>query len=176
MENFEANIITGPPVYVRKKFCYVGHATTTYSVEQAASIVDYIGQKFDSDHSLPFAVRLVEGGELVLIAEDNGEFACGEILSSCLKSLEGFNVIVCVSKKVSGLFVTDMVQSQKHKAVKEAATKVLELLRNQLVAPPKRTGNDSVSGESVKSQQSYLSFEDKRVDLSLVSIEPQRKK
>lgn len=121
-------IFTGPPVYVRKQVSYIGHATTTYSVEQAITIIDYIGQREKSDHCLPFAVRLVEGGEMIAISEDNGEFASGELLAACLKKVEGFNILVCVSRKVENLFVTDMVQTQKHRAIKEAASKVLELL------------------------------------------------
>lgn len=63
---------------------------------------------------------------------DNGEFACGEILKTCLTKVEGFNVLVCVSRHVDGMFVTDMVQAQKHRAVKEAASKALELLKAHL--------------------------------------------
>lgn len=66
-----AEIISGPPVYVRRKFYYTGHATTTYSVDQASTIIDLIGSKTRSDHCLPFAVRLVEGGEMISIAEGN---------------------------------------------------------------------------------------------------------
>lgn len=62
-------IITGPPVYVRRQVYYTGYATTTYSVEQASTIIDFIGNKTGCDHCLPFAVRLVEGGEMISIAE-----------------------------------------------------------------------------------------------------------
>ncbi|KAJ1416705.1 hypothetical protein B484DRAFT_401075 [Ochromonadaceae sp. CCMP2298] len=131
--DFDPNsIITGPCVYVRKKFCYVGHATTAYSVDNAANIVDYIGEKTGCDHCLPFAVRLVEGGEIVKFSEDNGEFACGDVLGSCLDKVQGFNVLVCVSQQVQGMFVTDMMQPQKLRAVKEAAAQVLEILKEQL--------------------------------------------
>jgi hypothetical protein len=64
-----ADIITGPPVYVRRQVYYTGHATTTYSVEQASTIIDFIGSKTGCDHCLPFAVRLVEAGEMIFIAE-----------------------------------------------------------------------------------------------------------
>jgi hypothetical protein len=63
------DIVTGPPVHIRKKLSYTGHATTTYSVEQASTIIDYIGTKTGCDNCLPFAVMLVEGGELISIAE-----------------------------------------------------------------------------------------------------------
>mmetsp|Transcript_28493 Transcript_28493/g.47868 ORF Transcript_28493/g.47868 Transcript_28493/m.47868 type:complete len:262 (-) Transcript_28493:145-930(-) len=128
-----AQIITGPPVYIRKNFSYSAHCTTTYSVEQAANIIDHIGRKTECETTLPFAVRLVEGNELVSIAEDNGEFACGEVLNRCLDRVQGFNVLVCVSQHVGGMFVTDMVQSQKLRAVKDAAIKALDILKEQLV-------------------------------------------
>jgi hypothetical protein len=55
---------------------------------------------------------------------DNGEFACGDVLGSCLDKVQGFNVLVCVSQQVQGMFVTDMMQPQKLRAVKEAAAQV----------------------------------------------------
>ena len=118
-KNYEnATIITGPPVYIRKKFAYIAHATTTYSVEHSATVIDHISEKTGCPN-LPFAIRLIEGNEMISIAEDNGEFACGEVLSKCLNKMDGYNVLVCISKKVSGMFVTDMVQCQKHHAVME---------------------------------------------------------
>jgi hypothetical protein len=126
------NIVKGPPVYIRKKLYYQAYASTTWSVEQATNIIDYIGQKSDSDDCLPFAVKLIENGQLISIAEDNGEFACGQVLERCLKKLEGFNVLVCVTRTVKGCFPTDMVQCQKLHAVKEAAEKALELLHKHL--------------------------------------------
>lgn len=132
MEFDHTTIVSAKPVYVRKQFGYIGHAANTFSVEQAVSIIDYIGQKFDSDDCLPFAVSLVEGEELVSIAEDNGEFAAGDILAECLKELEGYNVLVCVTKKVKGCFVTDMVQGQKHRVIKEAADAAIECLLKKL--------------------------------------------
>lgn len=128
------NIVSGPPVYVRQKFFYVGHACTTYSVEQAISIMDYIGQITKSDDCLPFAVALVENGELIAVSEDNGEFGAGDILASALKKFEGFNVLVCVSKHVSNCFVSDMFQAQKHRAVKDASSRALDILYSQLVS------------------------------------------
>jgi hypothetical protein len=128
----QSNICNGPPVHVRKKLSYTGHASTTYSVDQAISIIDWIGKTYESDECLPFAVSLSEAGELICIAEDNGEFASGEILSNCLKKIEGYNILVCVTRQVKGFFVTDMVQNEKHKAIKDAALKALELLLKSL--------------------------------------------
>lgn len=127
------NIISGPPVYVRRRFSYIGHASTTYSVEQAISIMDYIGQRTESDDCLPFAVALVENGEMVAVSEDNGEFGAGDILASALKKVEGFNVLVCVSRHADGCFVTDMFQGEKHRAIKDACAKALDILYAQLV-------------------------------------------
>lgn len=130
------NIIEGPPVYIRRQLYYQAYASTTFSIEQATNLIDYIGTQVDSDDCLPFAVKLIENDEIIAVAEDNGEFGCGAVLSRCLKRLDGFNVLVCVARKVKGAFVADMVQSQKLHAVKEAADKALELLHKQL------TGSD----------------------------------
>ena len=130
------NIVQGPPFYVRKQVYYQGWAATTWSIEQATNIIDYIGQKADSEDCLPFAVKLIQNNELISIAEDNGEFGCGNVLSRCLKKLDGFNVLVCVTRRVKGFFVADMVQTQKLHAVKEAGDRALELLHKQL------TGSD----------------------------------
>ena len=137
------SIISGPSVYVRKKFSYIGHASTTYSVEHAISIMDYIGQRTESDDCLPFAVALVENGEMVAVSEDNGEFGAGDILASALKKVEGFNVLVCVSRHADGCFVTDMFQGEKHRAIKDACAKALDILYAQLV----NNGDSSSPGE-----------------------------
>lgn len=133
-----ANIVQGPPVYIRKQVYYQGYASTTWGIAQATNIIDFIGCKTDSDDCLPFAVKLIENNELISVAEDNGEFACGKVLEKTLKKLDGYNVLVCVARKVKGAFVVDMVQGQKLHAVKEAAEKALELLHKQL------TGGDLI--------------------------------
>ena len=75
-----SQIITGSPVYIRRKLSYTGHASTVYCVEQALAIVEYIGKKTRSEKSLPYAISLVENGRFVSIIEDNGEFGCGKLL------------------------------------------------------------------------------------------------
>jgi hypothetical protein len=128
-----SNVVKGPPVYVRKQVYYQAYASTTFSIQQATNIIDWIGQKSDSDDCLPFAIKLIENSEIISIAEDNGEFGCGNILAKCLKKLDGYNVLVCVSRKVKGCFVTDMIAcTQKHHMIKEAAEKAIELLHKQL--------------------------------------------
>lgn len=127
------NIISGPPVYLRRKVSYQGHAITIYGVEQATTILDYIGNKMDSEEILPFAIRLVESGELIVMSDDNGEFGSGDILSRCLKKLHGYNVMICVSRNVKGCFVTDILQPQKLHAIKDAADKVINLLQIHLL-------------------------------------------
>ena len=83
---------------------------------------------------------------MVSIAEDNGEFSGGAILAECLKKKEGYNILVCVSRSVSGCFVTDMVQSQKHRAVKEAASRALAKLFDRLTSHLKTDyENESIS-------------------------------
>jgi hypothetical protein len=130
-----SNIITGEPVYLRKKFCYVGYASTTYSVDQAVSIIDYIGHKTQSEDFLPYAITLLEGGEMISIAEDNGEFSCGEVVGNCLKKIEGLNILVCVSRRVEGCFVSDILQGQKTRAVRDAATNALKSLIQKVMNP-----------------------------------------
>jgi hypothetical protein len=129
------NIVSGEPVFIRKQMCYTGHASTTYSVEQAVAIIDWIGQSTNSEDFLPYAITLVEGGEAISIAEDNGEFTCGEIVGTCLKKIEGLNILVCVSRKTTGCFVADMLQSQKPRAVRDAATNALKALIRELKNP-----------------------------------------
>ncbi len=158
-------IFSGPPVFVRKQVSYTGHATTTYSVEQAITIIDYIGQKYKSDFCLPFAVRLIEGGEMISVAEDNGEFACGELLTNCLKKMEGFNILVCVSRHVDNCYVTDMIQGQKHRAVRDAATKALDLLYASLTA---KNNHNPVSPED------SLQFDINQLDINIPNLVPSR--
>lgn len=82
---------------------------------------------------------------------------------------------MCVSRKVGGLFVTDMVQDQKHRAVQEAATKALELLRDHLTS--KRSDDSSqlvsrstVSGMNSLREDSLLSLQ--RFKLEVPVLEP----
>ena len=137
------NIVSGEPVFVRKQLCYTGHASTTYSVEQAVAIIDWIWQNTNSEDFLPYAITLVEGGEAISIAEDNGEFTCGEIVGTCLKKIAGLNILVCVSRKTTGCFVADMLQPQKPRAVRDAATNALKALIRELKNPTIRKKMDS---------------------------------
>ena len=109
-----------------KKVVYTGHASSIYSVDNAVEILDFISEKTDSEDVLPFALRLVENGEVIQIAEDNGEVACGELLSTVLNGYEGYNVLVCVSRQVEGCYVSEMVQHFKLRCVKEAAVSALD--------------------------------------------------
>ena len=84
-----------------KKCSYVGHATAVYSVEHAINILDEIGQMFDSDDVLPFAIRLVEGTELIQLGDDNGEFGASNVITGCFNKLDGYNILVAVSRRVS---------------------------------------------------------------------------
>ena len=119
------NIVSGAPIRM-KKVTYTGYASSIYSVENAVEILDYISEKTDSEDVLPFAIRLVEHGAVVQIAEDNGEIACGELLSTLLNGYEGYNVLVCVSRKVEGCYVSEMIQNFKLRVIKEAAISALD--------------------------------------------------
>jgi hypothetical protein len=121
----------GDPIKLRK--CeYTGHATTIYSVDHAISVLDEIGELFDSDDCLPFALRMVEGSELIQLADDNGEFGASQIISSCLGKLDGYNILVTVTVKINGCFNPDMVQNRKLPVIRTAALNVIEHMRNHL--------------------------------------------
>ena len=137
-------VFSSPEVRLNARVSFTGHATTVYSVEQAIEVLDWIGARVDSEDCLPFAVTLVENGELISMSEDNGEFASGELLSESLNGLDGFNALVCVSRKVSGMYPSDMVQAQKLRCIRAAAVKALELLYDHL--RPGGAGNGDPAG------------------------------
>ena len=129
----QAPIFSSPEIKVGNgKVSFTGHATTIYSVDQAIEVLDWIGAKMDSEDCLAFAATLVENGELISIAEDNGEFGAGELLSEALNGLDGFNALVCVSRKCTGMFPSDMVQAQKLRCIRAAGVTALELLYDHL--------------------------------------------
>ena len=126
-------VFSSQPFYAGQKLSYQAHATTTYSAEQAIDILDIIGKSLDSDDCLPFAMNLVDGSEVVSIGEDNGEFGAGDMLAKSLQDLDGFNTLVCVSRKVAGVYVTEMSQPLKMKAMKAAVMESLGMLYQHLV-------------------------------------------
>ena len=144
-DDIERNIVSGVPVRL-KKVVYTGHASSIYSVDNAVEILDFISEKTDSEDVLPFALRLVENGEVIQIAEDNGEVACGELLSTVLNGYEGYNVLVCVSRQVEGCYVSEMVQHFKLRCVKEAATSALDNIFLQF--NPRSASSESKEGAS----------------------------
>eukprot|EP01031_Cornospumella_fuschlensis_P031671 gene31671-38275_t len=129
-----ANIISGPIIRACPQVTYQGHACTAISVEQATEIIDYISQKFDSEDCAPFAIRLVEAGELLSLQQDNGEFMCASLVGNALKRLDGYNSMLCVTRKIKGCFVDEMIYAQKRGAVKLAAEKAADLLLDTLTA------------------------------------------
>eukprot|EP00981_Chlorochromonas_danica_P015596 scaffold13610_cov159-Ochromonas_danica.AAC.9 len=127
------NIVSGPVVHACRQLSYQGHACTTSSLSQATDIIDYLALQHDSEDCMAFAIRLVEAGELLAIAQDNGDFlSSSSLVSHAIKRLDGFNTLICVTRKVKGVFVADMVSAQRRMAVKQAAEKVADLLLSQL--------------------------------------------
>jgi len=126
-------VFSSEPIHAGPKLSYQAHATTTYSVDQAIDILDIIGKSLDSDDCLPFAMNLVDGGEIISIGEDNGEFGAGEMLAKSLQELDGYNTLVCVSRKVAGVYVTEMLQPMKMQPMKAAVQQALGLLYQHLV-------------------------------------------
>ena len=78
-------------------------------------------------------MNIVDDGEVVSVAEDNGEFGGGELLAKALQDLNGFNTLVCVTRKVAGVYVTEMLQPVKMKVIKTAVNQALGLLYQHLV-------------------------------------------
>ena len=116
-----------------KKCAFTGHCAAIWSVENAIQVLDQIGFLTDSDDCLPFAIRLVENGELIQIAEDNGEFGCGDVLADCLSKLDKYNVLVCVSRRISDSFVLDMYQRQILNCVREAGNSAVDRIHSHFL-------------------------------------------
>lgn len=116
-----------------KKCYYTAHATTIYSVEHAIQILDEIGQKYDSDDTLPFALRLIEGTELIQLNDDNGEFGASSVILNCLSKLDGYNVLVCVSRRISGAFLSEMHQGRKLPVIRTATNSAVDMLKSYLL-------------------------------------------
>jgi hypothetical protein len=129
-----SNIVQGPSVHASKEVCYTAYACTAASIDQATDIVDYIAQRYYSEDCMPYAIRLVEAGELISIAQDNGDFLCGAVVANALKRLDGYNALICVTRQVKGVFVTDMIHTQVRGAVKIAAEKAADALLQVLRA------------------------------------------
>lgn len=126
------SVVHGPKIYACKEIYYQGHACTAASIEQATNIIYFLAQKYDSDDCMPYAIRLVEGEELLAIAQDNGDFMSGSIVANALKRLDGYNVVLCVTRYVKGFFVAEMVQAHKRGAIKQAAEKAADMLLGTL--------------------------------------------
>ena len=140
------------PVFVNSKVSYTAVSTTVFSVEQAIDVLDAIGAQEDSEDCLPFAVTLVENGELISIAEDNGEFGAGELLADALNGLDGFNALVCCTRKVRGCYVSEIVQPQKLRCIREAAVRSLEVLYEHL-RPRGPTNYDSSAAAEIRAER-----------------------
>jgi hypothetical protein len=128
---FDASIICSGKSVKYKKVTYTGHAVAIESVDQAINILDFIGSQTYSEDSLPFAIRMKsdKDGEIIQIAEDNGEFSCGQALEECLNKYSKIdNVLICVSRQTINCFVTDRIQAQKRYLIMEAANAALESL------------------------------------------------
>jgi len=116
-----------------KKCYYTAHATTIHSVEHAIQILDEIGQKYNSDDILPFALRLVEGTELIQIGDDNGEFGASDVITNCLSKIDGYNVLICITRRIYGAVLSDMYQNRKLPIIRSVTNNVIDNLKNYLL-------------------------------------------
>ncbi len=162
----EFNVFSSSPKFVDfgKNVSYTAHATTVYSTDQAIEILDIIGKEMDSDDVLPFAMNLIDSsGEVISIGEDNGEFGVGEMLGKYLQELDGFNALVCISRNVAGVFVSDMLQPLKMRVMKEVVGDALGRLYQHLV---KKENENKMLEEMVQQQQELQEINKERLHVN----------
>jgi hypothetical protein len=155
MELFsQKNIIHGPRVSL-KRCHYQGHCLilpdAATAIDASIAAIDYIGKKYDSEDCIPFAVLILKFNEdNISLAEDNGEIGCGQVLASCLTDVQDTPVscMVCVTRYIEGAFVADMYQGQKHRVVREAASKAVRLLIESIGNKADTSLNSAIEGES----------------------------
>jgi hypothetical protein len=140
MPNSDNRPIFQSPVIQLKRIEYTGHACIVQSFEDALDVVTRISLDCYSAQCAPYAIRLEEEDGIREIYEDQGEFTAGSTLASCLKSFEkkystvnGANILLVVTRKVSGFFVGDMIQHQKFNAIKNCGMNALKKLNKHVI-------------------------------------------
>mmetsp|Transcript_22432 Transcript_22432/g.32715 ORF Transcript_22432/g.32715 Transcript_22432/m.32715 type:complete len:210 (-) Transcript_22432:72-701(-) len=143
-------------VFQLKKCEYMAHACIVASYEDAKDMIAKISLGYYSAHCSPYALRLDSDNGVEEYNDDMGEFSAGSTLASCLRSFEnlysqvnGANILLVLTRKVSGCFVTDMIQHQKYNAIRTCGHKALNKLNKHTVIPilppRKDTGNSAHS-------------------------------
>lgn len=122
-----------------QKVEYMAHACVVTSFEDAKEVMAHISLGYYSAHCAPYALRLVgESGEISEVYEDLGEFYAGNTLIAVLRSFESLyksvdvSILVMMTRKVSGCFVTDMIQNMKYNAIRTCAVKALTKLNKKM--------------------------------------------
>lgn len=140
------------PIFKIQKCEYIAHACLVTNYEDAKDVMAHISLGYYSANCAPYAILLKEDyHEYSEIYEDLGEFLAGNTLMSVLKSYENIYksaevcVLVMITRKIYGCFVTDMIQNMKYNAIRTCANKALIKLNKKMF--------QSRSKESVRQQQ-----------------------
>jgi hypothetical protein len=122
-----------------QKVEYMAHACLVTGFEDAKEVMAHISLGYYSAHCAPYALRLVEEtGEISEIYEDLGEFYAGNTLMAVIRSFDSLyksvdaSILVMITRKVSGCFVTDMIQNMKYNAIRTCAVKALTKLNKKM--------------------------------------------
>lgn len=153
-----------------RKIEYTAHACIVQSYEDAIDVVTRISLDCYSAQCAPYAMRLEDGDGIREIYEDQGEFTAGSTLASCLKSFEkkynsvsGANILVVVTRKVSGFFVGDIIQHQKFNAIKTCGMHALKKLNKHVI--PRGVETDMIENKG-----------DRRIDPVEITSDPDQVK
>jgi len=116
-----------------KKVSYCGHAASVYSDDEAAFVIKNVGKLVKHVDSIPFAIRLTGSLDLPRdFCEDNGDLGVGEQLRDLLELDGAENVILVITREVSGCFPPESIQTVKFPVIKDAALSALVLLNTHL--------------------------------------------
>lgn len=137
---------------------FYSHASNVSSVNQAREVISIIDGSFGKDCS-PFAYRVVVDGIMHEMYEDCSDFYSGKVLLQLLQNLDLTGVVVIASKKVYGMFVTDMIQQPKLVAVKKSAQDAIQQLIDARIAD-EPSKPESISSMHTSSSYQHVSFQE----------------
>lgn len=169
-------LIFQSPIYKLYKCEYIAHVCQIFSFEDAKEVMAFISLSYYSAHCSPYAIRLYsnETNEVNEIYEDLGEFNASQILISVLRSYEslyqtyspsnnnnnnnnnenigGISILLMLTRKVYGCFVTDMIQNNKYNAIRVCATKAITKF-NKKMFPTNKNQNNNIQNSNNNNNQ-----------------------
>ena len=126
METFNDTLLFESQDFVLKRtVIYRGYAASISSIDESVSVIKNIGKQGKYIEVIPFAIRLLENGELKEFHEDNGEWGAGIMLHEILTKYDAVNCMLVLTRKVKGCFPPDSLQSEKAIYIKEACESAL---------------------------------------------------